>query len=142
MRNLRWWAPVSSLVVALAFGFIPYAALTYSGKIPPGLRDNPWPMEVIATLATVATLYLAAQAYRQKRLRIVATISAVVALLGLALFFQVVHVVSYQLPGAPKEIAVGVNAPDFELPDSQGKSFSLASKRGQPVLLVFHRGVW
>lgn len=142
MRNLRWWAPVSSLVVALAFGFIPYAALTYSGKIPPSLRDNPWPMEVIAVLATAAAIYFAVHAYRQKRLRIVATLSATVATLGTLLFFQVVHVVSYQLPGAPKEIAMGSVAPDFELSDSQGKSFSLASKRGQPVLLVFHRGVW
>lgn len=142
MRNLRWWAPVSSLLLALAFGLIPYAALAYSGKIPPSLRDNPWPLEVIAVAATASAIYLAVQAYRQRRVRVVATVSAVLACLVTAVFLLLVHVGSYELPGAPKEIAMGSVAPDFELADSQGKTFSLASKRNQPVLLVFYRGVW
>lgn len=133
---------MSSAVVALAFGFIPYAALTYSGKIPPGLRDNPWPMEVVALAATIATIVLTVYAYRQKRLRIVSTVSATLATLATVFFLLLVHVGSYEIPGASNEIAIGDVAPDFVLSDAKGESFSLAATRGKPVLLVFYRGAW
>lgn len=142
MKTLRWWAPVASAVVALAFGFLPYAILTYSGKIPVGLRDNPWPLEIVAVAATVATIVFTVHAYRQKRVRVVATASAILATLVTVLFVLIVHVASYQLPTAPKELAVGIAAPDFVLPDAKGGSVSLAAMRGKPVLLVFYRGAW
>lgn len=142
MKTLRWWAPVASAAAALAFGILPYALLTYSAKMPVGLRDNPWPLEVIAVAATVAAIVFTIHAYRQKRVRIVATVSAAFATLATALFLLLVHVGSYELPSAPKDLAVGIAAPDFVLPDAQGKPFSLASTRGSPVLLVFYRGVW
>jgi hypothetical protein len=129
-------------VAALAFGVLPYAAFTYSGKIPIGLRDNPWPLELLAVAATAAAIVLAVHAYRQKRLRIVATVSALLATLATAFFLMLVHVGSYELPTAPKELAVGMEAPDFVLPDAKGGSFSLASTRGHSVLLVFYRGAW
>lgn len=142
MKTLRWWAPVVSATAALAFGLVPYAMLTYSAKMPVGLRDNPWPLEVMAVAATVAAIVFTIRAYRQKRVRIVATVSSLLATLSTGLFLLLVHVGSYELPTAPKELAVGIAAPDFTLPDAQGGSFSLASMRGQPVLLVFYRGVW
>lgn len=129
-------------MVALAFGIIPYGALTYSGKIPIALRDNPWPMELVAVGATGAAIFLAVRAYREKRLRILATATAALATFATAIFLMLVHVASYDLPGAPKELAVGMVAPDFVLADAKGESVALASMRGQPVLLVFHRGVW
>lgn len=142
MRTLRWWTPLASVILALAFGFVPYIALTYSGKIPAALRDNPWPMELVAVAATFAAIGLAIQAFRQKRLRMVATASALLATLATVFFLFVLHVVSYEIPGVPKELAIGSSAPDFTLVDAKGQTFSLASTRGQPVLLVFHRGVW
>ena len=142
MKTLRWWAPPASAALALAFGFLPYVMLTYSGKIPVALRDNPWPLELFAVAATSTAIVLAIQAYRQKRVRIVATVSALLATLATAFFFLLVHVGSYQLPSAPKELAVGISAPDFVLPDAKGGSFALASTRGHRVLLVFYRGAW
>lgn len=142
MKNLRWWAPLASALVALAFGFVPYLAFTHSGKIPASLRDNPWPMELIAVGATLVTIVFTVQAFRQKRARIVAVGSSVLATLGTAVFLLLIHVASYQLPGAPRELAMGTMAPDFALPDAKGESTTLASMRGHPVLLVFHRGVW
>jgi len=142
MKTLRWWAPVASAVVALAFGFLPYAILTYSGKIPVGLRDNPWPLELVTLAATVAAIVFTVHAYRQKRVRVVSTVSALFATLATAVFLLLVHVGSYELPVAPKELAVGTAAPDFVLSDAKGQSFSLASLRGKPVLLVFYRGAW
>jgi hypothetical protein len=142
MKPLRWWVPLVSAVVALAFGFLPYALLTASAKIPDGLRDNPWPMELVAVVATGVAVALAVFAYRQKRARAVATASAAVATLATAVFVLLVHVGSYDLPPPPKELAVGTVAADFVLPDEAGNSVALAAMRGRSTLLVFYRGAW
>jgi cytochrome oxidase Cu insertion factor (SCO1/SenC/PrrC family) len=142
MKPLRWWAPLLCAVIALMFGFLPYGLLSGAGKLPLGLRDNPWPMEIVAALATVATIVLAVFAYRQKRARAVATAGAVLATLSTGIFFLLVHVASYELPPPSRELAAGTAAPDFTLPDEAGSPVALASLRGQKVLLVFYRGAW
>ncbi len=39
--------------------------------------------------------------------------------------------------------AVGEKAPNFELPDEQGRPFNLASElEVGPIVLVFYRGDW
>ena len=40
------------------------------------------------------------------------------------------------------EVNVGDPAPDFTLPGTGNRSYSLSEFRGQPVVLVFFRGVW
>lgn len=142
MKSLRWWAPLVSLAVALAFGIVSYALLNSSGRIPAGLRDNPWPMELVAGVATLISLGLAVQSFRQRRVRIVATACAVLATASTALFLMIVHVSSYKLPPAPAELAVGTPAPEFTLPDETGRPVALASLREHPTLLVFYRGFW
>jgi len=99
-------------------------------------------MELLATAATILTIVLTVMAFRQKRARIVATVSALFATLATVGFLMLIHVASYDLPPAPKELAVGTTAPDFVLPNAKGEQVSLASLRGHPVLLVFYRGVW
>jgi cytochrome oxidase Cu insertion factor (SCO1/SenC/PrrC family) len=99
-------------------------------------------MEVVAAAATVVAIALSVLAYRQKRARVVATASAAVATLATAAFVLAVHVVSYQLPQPPRDLAVGTVAADFVLPDEAGNSVALASMRGRPTLLVFYRGAW
>lgn len=141
-KPLRWWAPLISLIVALAFGIVSYAQLNSTGKISAGLRDNPWPMELVAILATVVSVGLAAIAYRQRRVRIIATLGAVLATASTALFIVIVHVASYRLPPPPAELAVGTAAPAFTLPDETGAPVTLASLREHPTLLVFYRGFW
>ena len=142
MKPLRWWMPVVAAVLALATGMIPYIVLTATAKIPASLRDNPWPMQAVAAIATAAAVLLAVRAYREKRARIVATVSAALATLGTVGFFLFVHVATYALPPPPKELAVGTTAPDFTLPDEAGRPFALASLRGSPAVLVFYRGSW
>lgn len=142
MLALRWWAPVGTGAVALAFGLLPYAALTATATISPGLRDNPWPLEIVAVLATGITLGLAIRAYRQRRARAVATVCAALATLSTGVFLALLHVGSYGLPPPPKELAIGRPAPAFELPDESGGKVTLASLQGHPSLLVFYRGAW
>ena len=39
-------------------------------------------------------------------------------------------------------LAVGQRAPDFTLPDQNGRFTSLAGARGHKVVLIFYRGYW
>jgi peroxiredoxin Q/BCP len=39
-------------------------------------------------------------------------------------------------------LAVGQSAPDFTLPDQNGKAVSLAAAQGHKAVLVFYRGYW
>jgi cytochrome oxidase Cu insertion factor (SCO1/SenC/PrrC family) len=129
-------------VVALLSGIFPYALLTSTGKLPAGLRDNPWPFELVAVLAAAATLGLLVVAYRQKRARVVATVFGLLATLSTAVFISLIHVISYELPPPPRDLAIGSAAPDFTLPDEAGRMVSLGSLQGHPSLLVFYRGFW
>jgi hypothetical protein len=48
-----------------------------------------------------------------------------------------------RLPAAPDALPVRAAAPDFTLPDQDGKPVTLSSFRSRgPVLLVFYRGFW
>jgi AhpC/TSA family protein len=48
-----------------------------------------------------------------------------------------------RVPGASAAVRVGAPAPDFTLPDAEGRPVSLAEFRGKkPVVLVFYRGYW
>ena len=142
MRPLRWWLPLVTLVIALGSGVVPYAALNYAGVMSLWLRDHPWPMELVAIAATVATAALAVMAFRQRRARIAATTSAVVGVFATAVFLLLVHRLTYDLPPPPTELAVGTTAPDFTLPDEGGHPVTLSSLRGHPTLLVFYRVAW
>jgi cytochrome oxidase Cu insertion factor (SCO1/SenC/PrrC family) len=48
----------------------------------------------------------------------------------------------YQYPKPQIPSNVGKPAPDFTLPDQDGKPFTLSSLRGAPVVLIFYRGYW
>lgn len=126
----------------MASGLAPYLLLTAVGKLPPGLRDSPWPMELGAVVATAFGLFVAVRAYRERRLRVAATLCAALATLSTVGLLLLVNVASYDLPPAPKELAVGTAAPDFTLPDEEGRPVALASLRGNPTLLIFYRGSW
>ena len=39
-------------------------------------------------------------------------------------------------------LTAGQQAPDFTLPDQNGKTISLSAARGHKVVLVFYRGYW
>ena len=53
-----------------------------------------------------------------------------------------VYVLSNQLPDTEGVVAVGAEAPDFELTDDTGATVGLGDFRGNPLVLVFYRGFW
>ena len=119
---------------------------------PPGRQALPW---ISMALAVCSVLFLArgvvrafspSHLYRGKVLSVVAAVLSL-APLGMVAF---VSVHARELPasaGAPK---IGDKAPDFTLPDTNGRQVSLSelfapgADGSQPkaVLLVFYRGYW
>jgi hypothetical protein len=101
-----------------------------------------WPLPPVVYLGVLlAAVALAAMAVAQRR-RWLPIISLVVsvAVLGLGGFF---HFVAARVPVTPTAFVIGRPAPEFTLPDSAGRTVSLADYRGRkPVLLVFYRGYW
>lgn len=93
------------------------------------------------TVLTVAGLILTVVALVKRR-------SRVTVIAGLAsIFFSVGFLSSFyvlmKLPAGQATIAVGKDAPDFDLPNQDGETVRLSSFEGTgPVLLVFYRGHW
>jgi cytochrome oxidase Cu insertion factor (SCO1/SenC/PrrC family) len=54
--------------------------------------------------------------------------------------FVVVQIYAY--PKAQIRTTTHQMAPDFTLPDAEGRPFTLASQRGHKVVLYFYRGYW
>jgi len=51
--------------------------------------------------------------------------------------------VGARVPATPTVLRLGERAPDFTLPDADGRPVTLAEFRGKkPVVLVFYRGYW
>jgi thioredoxin-dependent peroxiredoxin len=60
----------------------------------------------------------------------------------LALSLAGLGALSAQNPSDLERVVPGKPAPDFRLPDGDGKPHSLADRRGEPVVVVFYRGFW
>lgn len=119
----------------------------------PATRDVPWVNWLLFALglglagAGIVRAYRSPERYRG---RVLGPILGVLSLAILGLFLFMTLSYARQLPvsaGAPK---VGGKAPDFTLPDSQGRPVRLYSLLGSPnggapgswVILIFYRGYW
>jgi len=119
----------------------------------PATRDVPWMSWLLFALGLGMVGVGLARAFRQPeryRGRVAGPIFGVLSLAVLGFFLFMTLSLARQLPqsvGAPK---VGEKAPDFTLPDSQGKPVRLSSLLAEPsggapgswVLLIFYRGYW
>jgi AhpC/TSA family len=119
----------------------------------PATRDIPWANWLLFALGLGLVGVGLVRAFRQPeryRGRIAGPIFGVLSLAVLGFFLFMTLSLARQLPqsaGAPK---VGERAPDFTLPDSQGKPVRLSSLLAEPgggapgtwVLLIFYRGYW
>jgi len=138
------------LVVIGLVSYVPFFSLF------PVTRDFPW-VNLLLFLAGVILLGRGLmRAFRQPQLyrgRIFGPILAVLSVAGIGLFSYGLFYVARQLPSASEAPRVGQKAPDFTLPDQNGKAMTLAelltsapagtadAKRGG-ALLIFYRGHW
>ena len=118
----------------------------------PVTRDVAWVSWLLFALGLGLVIAGIVRAFRQPeryRGRVLGPILGVLSLAVLGLFLFMTMIYARQLPasaGAPK---VGEKAPDFTLPDSQGRSVRLSSLLGKEdgapgswLVLIFYRGYW
>ncbi len=119
----------------------------------PATRDVAWVNWLLFALGIALVGVGTVRAFRQPeryRGRIMGPVFGVLSLAVLGAFLFMTLSYARQLPesaGAPK---VGEKAPDFTLPDSQGKPVRLSSllaesgggAPGTWVVLIFYRGYW
>jgi len=142
MKRSWNWSVWLGFFFALA-GFLSY---TFFSQFPI-TRDFPW-MNLLLFAAGAFFLVLGIlrafgkpQVYRGK---IFGTILAALGILMLGFFSYVVFYQLRQVPpsiGAPR---VGEKAPEFTLPDQDGKKVALIDliSRSKAVVLIFYRGFW
>ena len=140
-RHRNWSVYGGFLIVLFAFGS--YFAVFSRFPIT---RDVPW----LNLLFFAAGLALLGRGFLRARReptrfhgRIAGPALGIVSVVVLGFFLSYTFYLSAQLPasrGAPK---VGEPAPDFTLPDQNGKPVKLSDSRSAgPLLLVFYRGYW
>jgi hypothetical protein len=126
-----WLAALS--VVVSAGAIAAYALLL---RVP-AVRNHP--EGYVAAFAIAATVAGLAVALGRRWYAWTALALSLLLFFGSAAF----NFVLARIPAAHTTLRVGERAPEFTLPDADGRAVSLADYRGQkPVVLVFYRGYW
>src|SRR2546428_3279333 len=146
--NLSLWAGFL-LVVAGVLSYIPIFALF------PITRDFPWANLLLFLAGGVLLGRGLLRAFRQPELyrgKILGSILIALSVAVVSLFVFGVFYEFRQVPASAAAPRVGQKAPDFTLPDQNGKPVTLAellssppgagSARANGVLLIFYRGYW
>jgi len=147
MTRSRNFLPLAGfLVCVIAFLSYPFFFARF-----PVTRDVPWASWLLFALGLAlvgAGLGRAFRSPERYRGRIAGPILGVLSLAVLGFFLFVTEVFSRQLPASTNAPHVGQKAPDFTLPDAQGKLVRLdellrtPAPAGSWVLLIFYRGYW
>ena len=136
-RRANWPLWTGLIVAVVAVASYPLVFYRY-----PLTRDVPW---VTFLLLAVALGLLVAGVRRAPGRKIAALIVAAFGV-ALAVLFTVGLTIGTRVPTGANIPAVGAQAPNFTLPDSNGKPVALAQLLGAPdskgVLLIFYRGYW
>jgi peptidoglycan/LPS O-acetylase OafA/YrhL len=150
VRRLNWPLWVGFLLTLGAF-------LTYYFIFVwfPFTRDFPWANLVLFLIAGMLLFAgirrgFASDRPHPIRSKVVSSIVGVLSFSVFALFIFIIFIAARWLPASTGAPHVGQRAPDFTLPDTTGKSISLAELLSTPVngsppkgvLLVFYRGYW
>ena len=148
MRQRNFLPLIGLLVCGFALASYPLLFSRF-----PATRDVPWVNWLLFALglglagAGIVRAYRSPERWRGKVLGPILGVLSL-AVFGLFLFMTLSY--ARQLPasaGAPK---AGEKAPDFTLPDSQGRPVRLSSLLASPspgapgswVILIFYRGYW
>jgi hypothetical protein len=148
MRSRNYLPLIGFLVCVAAFVSYPLFFAQF-----PVTRDVPWVNWLLFAAGLTLVGVGVARAFRRPetfRGRIAGPVFAVLSLAVVGFFLFMTLVMSRQLPAAAGLPQVGERAPDFTLPDAQGRPVRLydllgQAERGAPgqwVLLIFYRGYW
>jgi|SRR5881409_1440558 len=141
-RKWNWSVWVGFLLVLIgAISYIPIFARF------PITRDFPWANLLLFCAGVVLLIRGLARAWREPQVyrgKISGPILAVLSALVIGLFAYGIFYEARQLPASASAPRIGQKAPDFTLPDQNGKPVALADllAKGNGVLLIFYRGHW
>ncbi len=128
---------VLSLLAGTA-GLPLYLALDAVGALPLEQRDSPWPLEALAAVLALASMFAAARSPRGWWRAV--GVAAGLAAAGSTLLFSHRVRAGYRLPPPSAAMHLGVRPPALDLKDEEGRPFSLEVLRGAPAVLVVFRG--
>jgi hypothetical protein len=150
LKKFNWQVWAGFLLSLIALASYPFIYLNW-----PITGDIPW---VNLALFAIAAALLFAGVRRgfhsdrshPTRSKIGASIMTMLSALLLAIFVFSFFIASRWLPASRGAPQVGQKAPDFSLPDTNGKTVMLSELRSEPingktpkgVLLIFYRGYW
>ena len=151
-RSWNWWLWAGFLVVLA--GLLSYVPLFAQFPVT---RDFPW-VNLLMLAAGAALLCVGLlRAFRKPQVyrgKIFGPVLAVLSVAGIGFFCWGLFYVARQLPESAAAPRVGQRAPDFSLPDHDGRPVALAdllsatSPSGpagatvKGVVLIFYRGHW
>jgi hypothetical protein len=140
-KSWNWMLWIGFLLVLVGFFSYPFFVLF------PATRDFPWVTLAlfcaggIFLIAGLARSFGRPQVYRGN---VFGPILTVISLLVFSLFAYELFYVLRQMPASAGAPRVGEKAPEFTLPDQNGKSVALSDILGssRAALLIFYRGHW
>ena len=139
-RNWNWllWAGFFCVVA----GVLSY---TFFAQFPV-TRDFPWANLLLFAIGGILLVTGLVRAFGKPQFyrgKIFGSIFALLSLLIFSLFAYELFYVVRQLPASTSAPRVGEKAPEFTLPDQNGKQVALADLlAGKAALLIFYRGHW
>lgn len=148
MAHRRNLLPLAGFLVCVV-AFLSYFLFFYRFPVT---RDLPWTSWLIFALGLGLLVAGLARPFRRPEVyrgRILGPVLAALSVAVLGLFLFVTVVGTRQIPAASGAPKVGEKAPDFVLPDSEGRPVRLydllgpaSGNPGSWVLLIFYRGYW
>jgi len=140
--NRKWNWPLWAGFIVAAGGLFSYEWFAQF----PVTRDFPWANLFIFAAGAVLLLIGLFRAFGRPQLyrgRIFGSIFAAIALLLFAFFSYEIFYVLKQVPLSAQAPRVGEKAPEFSLPDQNGKPVALANLLSpNGAILIFYRGYW
>ena len=140
-RSWNWALWVGFLAVLVAVFSYPFLILF------PATRDFPWVNFLLFAIGGVLLMAGLVRAFGKPKLyrgKVFGPIFLFLSLCAFGLFAYGSLFAAKQLPASNSAPRVGEKAPEFTLPDKNGKQVSLADllSGSKAVLLIFYRGFW
>jgi|SRR5207248_6916563 len=140
-RRWNWALWLGFIFVAAGFITYPFFVLF------PVTRDFPWANLLLFGTGGILLVLGLARAFGRPQLyrgKIFGPILAVLSLLAFTLFGYGVFYELRQMPASAGAPRVGEKAPEFSLPDQNGKPVALADllSGSRGAVLIFYRGHW